>query len=62
MRKFIRDLYYAAAAGALIGGAIGIYRRHAQEHREAQARQSVPPVITPPPYNRRPPRRQRPHR
>jgi hypothetical protein len=43
--KFIRDLYYAMATGAIIGILIGLHRRRARERREAEARAArVPPV------------------
>ena len=43
--KFIRDLYYAVATGAIIGTIIGLRRRQSRERREAQARAArVPPV------------------
>jgi len=50
MRNFWRDLFYALAAGALIGTLI----RQRRERREAQARAAmrVPPVIGPPPLPR----------
>lgn len=52
--SFFRDLFYAVAAGAIIGRTI----RQRRERREAQARQAqvLPPVIAPP---RRRQRRQR---
>jgi len=50
MRNFWRDLFYAVAAGAILGTAI----RQRRERREALARQAqaVPPVIGPPPLPR----------
>jgi len=41
--KFIRDLYYAMATGAIIGILIGLHRRRAREQREAQARRAYRP-------------------
>ena len=35
MNKFIRDLFYACAAGALIGSAIGLLIRFRRERRAA---------------------------
>jgi hypothetical protein len=47
MGRFWRDLYYATMTGAVLGTAIGLYRRRAEERRQAYARQTqrVPPVI-----------------
>jgi hypothetical protein len=44
--KFIRDLYYAMAVGAMAGTVIGLHRRAAQERRQAYAG-PVPPVLPP---------------
>lgn len=44
--SFWRTLFYAVAAGRIIGRALGIYCRRARERREAQDRQA-PPVIAP---------------
>jgi hypothetical protein len=48
--SFFRDLFYAVAAGAIIGRTI----RQRRERREAQARAAMraPPVIGPPPLPR----------
>jgi len=44
--KFIRDLYYAMATGAIIGILIGLHRKRARERREAEGRAArVPPVM-----------------
>ncbi len=41
--RFWSDLYYALVSGALIGAAIGLYRRRARERREAEGRWMPPP-------------------
>ena len=51
MNKLIRDLFFACAAGAIIGSAIGLLIRRHRERQAATQRVGAPPVRRNPGHN-----------